>query len=311
VEGGGSGVLECQSCGAALQIAAAARTAVCPYCASPSVVERPPSPDRPDPTFVLAFVLAKDAALSAVKAWIRQKRGMFSHSGLARASVDDVRGVYVPSYLYGAVARSSWAATIGEDYTEEETYTDRDEKGNLVTKTRTVTRTEHVPLQGAHAAYVRDVVVTASRGIANAELEHIEPFDLRALARFTAAAISGWHAEEPTMAAAACLETARAEAMTHVGQMLGAFMPGDSHRDLQSRTTFDHEIFDLLLAPVWVLAVRYDAKKPPLRVLVNGQTGRVAGAVPLSWIKVTIAIVFVVAIIAGLVALVVWKESAR
>jgi hypothetical protein len=293
--------LECQSCGAALQVAAAVRTAVCPYCASPSVVERPPSADRPDPAFVLAFVLDRPSALAAVKRWIKSKRGVFTHSGLARATVDDVRGVYVPSYLYGAVARSAYAASIGEDYTEEETYTDTDASGKTTTRTRTVTRTEHVPLDGAHAAYVRDVVVTASRGIANAELEHVEPFDLRALARYTSAAIAGWHAEEPTMAAATCLETARAEAMTHVGQMLGAFMPGDSHKDLRHTTRFDHEILDLLLVPVWVLAVRYDAKKPPLRVLVNGQTARVAGVAPLSWLKVTLAIVLALLLVAAIV----------
>ena len=118
-----AGQLECQSCGATLQVSSTVRTTVCPYCASPSIVERPPSPDRPPPSFVVAFVVTRERALAFVKQWLKGKSGIFTRSGLRRATVDDVRGVYLPTYLYAAVAQSQYAASIGEDYTETETYT--------------------------------------------------------------------------------------------------------------------------------------------------------------------------------------------
>jgi len=279
----------CGSCGAALDIDPGLRTALCPYCASPSVLERPPSPDRPAPAFAVGFVVTYDAARDAARRWTRS-RGLFTHSGLRRARIDDVRGIYLPAYLYTAIARSQYRARIGENYTETETYWTTDSKGKSVMRTRTVVKTEWRELEGSHATYVRDIVVTASRGVPNVDLGAIEPFDLRALRRYSPALVSGWIAEEPSMSLAQCAELARQETLAAVGNTLNAFMPGDSHGDLTYSTTLENEHVDLVLAPIWVLAVRYDEKKPPVRLLVNGQTSRAYGRAPLSWVKIAIAV---------------------
>ena len=50
------------------------------------------------------------------------------------------------------------------------------------------------------------------------------------------------------------------------------------------------------MIPVWVLALRYRDTKDPLRVVINGQTGKIAGKVPLAWWKITIAAVMLAAI---------------
>lgn len=270
------------------------RTTVCPYCAAPSVVERPPSLDRPAPTFTLGFALTHQAAGERVKHWLRT-RNPWSHSGLKRASLQEVRGVYVPAWLYSALAHSEYSASIGENYTETETYTTT-ENGKTVTKTRTVVRTEWRSLRGEHAEYVPDVLVTASRGLENAELRALEPFDLRLLARYQPALVAGWVAEEPSLSRDECLNRAREEALGRVGQRLEAFMPGDSHRELRHQTRLEAESLEVCLVPVWVLAARYAPDKPPLRVVVNGQSGEVHGKVPLSWVKVLLTVLGVVAL---------------
>lgn len=286
--------LRCQSCGAELVVAEELRTTVCPYCAAPSVVERPPSLDRPVPVFTLGFGLTQPAASERVKQWLRT-RNPWSHSGLKRASVQEVRGVYVPAYLYSARAVSVYSASIGENYTETETYTTT-ENGKTVTRTRTVVKTEWRSLRGEHAEYVPDVLVTASRGLANEELEKLEPFDLRVLARYEPALVAGWVAEEPSLSREECLRQAREEALARVERRLGAFMPGDSHRDLRHDTRLEAESLDVCLVPVWVLAARYAPDQPPLRVVVNGQSGEVYGKVPISWVKVVLTVVGVAAL---------------
>ena len=50
--------LACESCGARILIEPLMRTATCPYCDSPSVVDRPESPGRPDPVFAVGFAVA-------------------------------------------------------------------------------------------------------------------------------------------------------------------------------------------------------------------------------------------------------------
>jgi hypothetical protein len=264
------------------------------------VVERPPSVERPAPVYALGFALTHEAAGERVRGWLRG-RNPWSHSGLKRASLQEVRGVYVPAYLYSARSRSRYEASIGEHYTEVETYTTT-ENGRRVTKTRTVTRTEWRSLRGEHEEYVPDVLVTASRGLSNAELERVEPFDLRLLARYTPALVAGWVAEEPSLAREECLRMAREEALGRVKRRLEAFMPGDTHSGLKHETRLEAESLEVCLVPVWVLAARYAPDKPPLRVVVNGQSGEVYGRVPLSWVKVALTVLAAVA----LGALVAW-----
>ncbi len=291
--------LACQSCGAALVVSVDERTTRCPYCASPQIVERPPTPDRPRPSFTIPFALSQEPARELVRGWLKT-RGFFRDPGLKTAAIDDMRGVYVPAYLYAAVAHSSYSASIGEDYQETETYQETDSNGKTVTRTRTVTRTEWRSLAGQRSSYVMDVVVTASRGLGNHELEAIEPFDLRQLRRYDDALISGWIAEEATRSLAECIEMARGEAMQKVGAALAGFMPGDSHRGLSHQTRLEYETADALHVPVWVLAALHDPAKPPLRIVVNGQSGRIFGKAPLSVPRVVLAVLFALLIIGGI-----------
>jgi DNA-directed RNA polymerase subunit RPC12/RpoP len=291
--------ISCQACGSTLLLDSHLRTTVCPYCASPSVIERPPSPNRPSPSFVVGFVVDHDRAAAAVRDWINSS-SLFARSDFKQAAPELTRGVYLPAYLYGAIADSDYSARIGEDYTETETYTTTDSKGNSVTRTRTVTKTEYRSLSGHHSTYIVDFVVTASAGVTNAALEAVEPFDLRALRRYEPSFISGWLAEDPSRSQDDCFRLSHDESVEKVKQLLHDFMPGDSHRNLQFETRLSREVIDLVLLPVWSFAVRYAEDRAPVQILVNGQTGRVGGKVPISAIKVTIAVLFGLAVVGGI-----------
>ena len=290
-------VLRCGECGASILLGEY-RTAVCPYCACPSVVERPAAPDLPNPVFTLPFIVTKDRAVAEVGRWQRRLR-LFRRS-FSKATVDEIKGVYLPAYLYSAVVESRYQARIGENYTETETYTTTDSQGKTVTRTRTVTKTEWRDLAGEHAAYATDLVVTASRGLPNAELEHIEPFDLRNLRRYHPALVSGWLVEEPSMRLDECTQAARVEAQKQEGERLSAFMPGDKFSDLHFSMTVKEESIEPILVPVWVLAVRPDPAQPAVRVVANGQTAEVWGPEKVSAIKIILFIIILLAFIAAI-----------
>lgn len=291
----------CQQCGAGLAFEGV-RTETCPYCASPNFIARPQAAGQPEPRFVVAF--AGDAA------WARRQLArwlggltMFADPALSRAKIEDLRGVYLPSYLYSAVARTDYTVSIGEHYTEIETYTVTDAQGKTRTETRTVTRTEYRPLSGQHLGYVTDVIVSASAGLDNATLQAVEPYDLRRLRRFSPAVVTGWIHEEFSRDADECRRLSHDEAVELLGDRLRAFMPGDGFSDLHWRTTVDWETLDPILVPVWVFAVRYRPDRPPLRVVINGQTGKIAGKVPLAWWKIALAVLVGATLIVALVLL--------
>jgi hypothetical protein len=286
----------CGQCGASLAFSGV-RTETCPYCASPNFVERPPAANRPEPMFVVTFTGDSTVAKQRLDRWLGG-RSMFTDSKLRQAKIDDIRGVYVPAYLYSTVARTEYTAQIGETYTETETYETMDTEGKGKKETRSVKRTEYRPLSGRHVGYVTDVVVSASAGLPNAELAGVEPFDMRVLRRFSPALISGWMTEEFSKTAEDCKRLSRGQAVDEVGLRLRKFMPGDSYSDLAWRTSVEWESLDPILVPVWVFALKYRDDKPLLRVVINGQTGKVFGKAPIAWWKVTIAVAIAAAIIA-------------
>ncbi len=257
------------------------------------MIERPAQAGRPKPRFVLAFVLPHERALEEARRWVRS--AWIAPEALRKAKIEAIRGIYVPAYLFSATADADYSASIGEHYTE--TYT-----SNGKTQTRTVT--EWCTLYGRYTAYVSDIIVTASHGIQNHELEAIEPFDLRALHRYTPRLLSGWIAEEASLEPETCQKLASREAMVEVNRRIAAHLPGDRQRGLE----FDAKLTDvqqeLLLVPVWVLPVIYGRDKKTgkdkvVRLLVNGQTGKLFGKRPYSWTKITVLIVLLVLLIAG------------
>jgi len=289
----------CGQCGAGLGFVGV-RTETCPYCVSPNFVERPASAHRPRPGFVIAFTGDASVARGQLDAWLGT-RSWFADARIRRARVEALRGIYVPAYLYSAVADTDYTASIGEHYTQTETRETKDPAGVARTETRSVTRTEYRALAGHHVGYVTDVLVSASAGLAHAEFHAVEPYDLRALRRYTPALVTGWITEEFSRDPDDCRQISRGGAIDEVGQRLRRFMPGDSHSDLVWRTAVRWESLEPILVPVWVLAVRYRDDRSALRVVINGQTGAITGQVPLTAWKVALAVALAAVVVAAIV----------
>ena len=287
-ESGASEVLSvgCDSCGARICFAAGQRTTRCPFCDIPLVADRPAIRDRPQPVFALGFAIDRDSAVKAVRQWLSRQK--LRPSGMNAAAAQAIAGVYLPCYLYSAAAHSRYQARIAENYTR--LAIDKDGAGVR-------SGTEYRDFAGRHATYVSDILVTASRGVSNDELQAIEPFDLSKLCRYSPAIIAGWNSEEPSLSTEDCLRLGRVEGNAAVATLLRDYMPGDGVASLNHSTEFTDESLDHTLVPVWVLAIRDHPQKPPVRILVNGQTGKVGGKIPHSKAKLGVLI------IAGLVAL--------
>lgn len=56
-----------------------------------------------------------------------------------------------------------------------------------------------------------------------------------------------------------------------------------------------------MLLPVWILAYRY--KKEVHRVLINGQTGKIAGTSPFSYAKLSVLVMIVLVFLAVVFAI--------
>ena len=274
----------CEGCGSEVATDPDHRSYVCPFCDSTYVVEfSPEQTGRQKPEFVIGFAVTLEQAREIYQQWL-QSNSWFRPGDLKNATVvDKMKGIYLPFWSFSMLAESTWSSRIGEYWYRTETYTTT-ENGKTVTKTRQVRETEWWNLSGNHHRYHAGFMVSGSRGLSQNDAERVKPFQLPALKRYEPYYLAGWLSEEYTITREVALESSKREFYEREQTEIASFMPGDTHRDLRVSTKFDHINSDLCLLPIYLLSYRYKGKL--FRFMVNGQTGKVAGDKPLSWLRV-------------------------
>lgn len=295
----------CEGCGAEVATDPGQRSYVCAFCASTYVIEFClETTGRRQPDFVIGFAVSPEQAQQKFSQWLSDN-GWFRPGDLSRVQVaEKMKGVYLPFWVFSMLARSDWSARIGQHWYRTETYTTRDAKGNTVTKTRRIQETEWWPLSGRHHRYYSGYLVSGSRGLPQQAAQRIEPFQLPALKRYQPHFLAGWLNEEVSVEEPTALETCQREVQRREQSRIAAFMPGDTHRDLQIRSDFSQINADLCLLPVYLLSYRYRNKL--YRFLVNGQTGKCAGDKPVSAVKIASAVGLGVLFFLVLLLLILW-----
>lgn len=280
----------CENCGSEVATDPDQRSYVCAFCDSTYVAEFSRElTERQRPEFVIGFGVTLEQAQEKFRQWLRSNN-WFRPGDLKTAQVaEKLRGVYLPFWSFSMLAESSWNATIGEYWYRTETYTTTDSKGKTVTRTRRVRETEWWPLSGRHHRYYSGYLVSGSRGLSQHDADRVKPFQLPALKRYEPYFLAGWLCEEYSVERDEALEVCRQEFYRREQRNVTAFLPGDTHRGLRVDTRFSNVNSDLCLMPIYLLSYRYKDKL--FRFLVNGQTGKAAGDKPLSWIRVTVAVV--------------------
>lgn len=275
--------VECGACGAIVNLAPEERASRCTYCASPTVVTKPPDPTLLQPESMIPFLVPQPQATSKFEGWLR---GLWFRPGdLSRmARVEGIHGVYLPYWTFDADLESRWEAERGEYYYTTEHYTDEDEHGNTVHQTRQVQHTRWEPARGRRKDRHDDVLVCASKGVKEDLAAKLCTFDTGHLVPYSPGYLYGWRAE----AYAVDLQSAwaRGQGIIEAKQreLCAQDVGGDTHRNLEVENSFRRETFKHVLLPLFVLAYRYNGR--PYQVLVNGQTGEVVGKAPLSVWKV-------------------------
>jgi len=193
----------------------------------------------------------------------------------------DFVGVYMPYWTFDAQTSANWRAQVGHQVSER--YYDSSSK-SWKTRTKTVWRWE-----SGHAQRVFDdhLVVGSSR-FSTLLLGQMQGFDTRALVPYDPSYLAGLlaHAYDATLDTAwksardamraATRATCREQASTQ------------QIRNFSMSLDFSEESWRYVLMPVYVAAYRFGGES--YQVLVNGQTGAIAGQRPVDWTKVWLAV---------------------
>lgn len=289
--------VKCQSCQAITVFEPSRAAQRCDFCGSASIIpmEEQLRPIRPES--VLEFKLSETNVRESIRQWYGAR--WFAPNSLGtKALTDTVKGIYIPYWTFDAQVAADWSATSGDYYYETESYTDSNGKR----QTRQVRRVRWYPSSGHLDHFFDDELVPATRGVDMKLLRKVEPFPtLSDLKPYNAGFLSGWIVEQYQIDLIAAAQHSQEVMDTKTRSLCASQVPGDTHKDLQVDADFSAQTFKHILVPVWLLA--YEYRRKHYQVIVNGYTGTIAGQYPKSWVKITLLVLVILAIIGGIALL--------
>ena len=255
-------ILRCRECAAAVAYAAEHQAPHCAFCGSVMEVEQPVDPVE-EAQLILPFSVDRAEAKGSLRRWMGSL-GWFRPGDLSSAAtIEKLEPLYWAAWIFDADAKVTWTADSNADSR----------------------RSAWAPHSGTATFTWRNVVVSASRGLAAAETQKLTPGYLLDGARPPSDGGEGARESFDTQRSAARARIVSAIESIAERQLTQGFIPGDRFRNVKAAVLLEKLTTRRYLLPAWVLAYRY--KGSLYRSVVHGQDpSLVLGKAPLSWSKI-------------------------
>lgn len=274
-------VARCGNCGAQVAYDGRATAGECVFCGSAHVLEQASNRNALRPESLIPLDVGRATVERAFRSWIG---GLwFRPTALKKLREFRAVGVYVPFWTFDARAHSDWSADAGFYYYVQ-VPTMVMVNGRMQMQMRTERRTRWEPAWGARDDAYDDLVVHASRGLPPELAGKLGGYDLSKLVPYRPEYLAGWRAEEYAIDLATGWGAAQARIVASQESRCSGDVPGDTQRNLRVRNVLSDVRWKHVLLPLWSLTYRHAGK--PYAVLLHGQTGKVVGHAPVSWVKV-------------------------
>lgn len=277
----GNGLLSCVTCGAPISPKEFDSAYKCGHCGAYMIFEERVEGDL-EPHLILPFMVSKNKAKEILKQTFGKKI-FLPDNFLKEAFLDTMEGIYVPFYLY--------------DY---DCYYDYQGTGKKI-RTWTSGNTEYTETSIYRIIREMDmdfskIPVDASIKMDDQLMDLLEPFRYDQLRDFDTKYMSGFFGEMRNMSPDVIEPRAKMKAQSDAEALMQSTISGYSsvtpeHRDLRLRNTAQN----YTLLPVWKYVYKYRGKEYEFDL--NGQTGKLVGATPISVHKV---VAYAITLFAGL-----------
>lgn len=265
-------IYSCTACGAELSVNGVEASTFCAYCGQPTIVFSRVSKER-KPEWIIPFKVRKEEAVEAIRGRFRQ--GLFVPKEVKNFEVEKVHGIYIPYWLFDTYYYDSQIirGTVGSG------------KHKRTKRFKRVADCEFTKL-----------TLDASKQLNDESSQRLEPFEMEELRPFEVAYMSGYYAD--------CFDQNTKDLRTVAikrtkelfdGQMLATVNARDCTIEY-SEPKFEVKQTAYALFPAWFMTFRYMEK--PYTMLVNGQTGKLVGAVPFDKKKVIATLIGLFALFA-------------
>jgi len=285
-------VAQCKNCGARVTFEDVATSLECLFCGSANVLAQEANRNALRPESLVPLDVGREDVQAKLSAWTRAL--WFRPNALKQLKAFEAQGVYVPCWTFDCHVDSEWSADAGHYYWTTQVVPVM-VNGKLTMRAQPVRKVRWVPAWGNRRDDYDDVLVHASEGVPVALVERLGGFDTQRLVPYRPEYLAGWHAEEYQLDLEHAWERGQTRVVEQQERRCAGDVPGDTHRALRVHNTIRDVRWKHVLLPLWTVSYRHAGKV--YTVLVNGQTGQVHGEAPLSWAKI---VLFVLAVLAGL-----------
>jgi predicted Zn-ribbon and HTH transcriptional regulator len=276
----------CKSCGGEMVYDALEIAGECPYCGSNQVMEAK-GENTLAPGGVCVFKLDAKQAAEKFKNWIK-KRWFCPKEAKETAKPKDFKGVYLPYWTFDTQTTTKFTAEYGINRQK------RNSKGE------TVTVTDWYNCSGTHREFVDDQTVCGTTRHEQGLLNGILPYDTADNKAYKPEYVAGFASERYSIGLKDAWDKAKSlisgRLKRNITEKIKNTYHADSVRSLKMSTGFGNIKYKYLLLPVWMACFKY--KDKIYKFMVNGQTGKVSGKIPVSPVKVAITAVGVIAALA-------------
>jgi len=255
----------CTSCGGELICHETTAATFCPYCNNPVILSGRLS-GQLKPDLVIPFKLDKEAAKKALFAHLKGKT-LLPSSFKDQNRIDEIKGVYVPFWLFNANAE----AHMRYHATRVHTWSD---------SRYIYTKTSHYMLVRNGNLSFANIPVDGSSKMDDDLMESLEPFDFSQAVDFQSAYLAGYLADKYDVDKDACQGNANTRLKSSTEQKFYSTTAGYASviPENTSVKLSDSSVRYALL-PVWILNTTYKDKK--YTFAMNGQTGKMVGDLPM------------------------------
>ena len=218
------------------------------------------------PDLVIPFTFTKQQAVEQFKKHINSRKyvpKIFS----ANNHPDEIKGVYVPFWLFDATAKASIL------YNAQKTRTWSDSKYNY-------SETEYYRVHRAGSLDMAHVPVNGSTKMADDLMESIEPYRADQAVPFTTAYLAGFLADRYDIGYEDCAPVATDRMKVSAEQAFRNTVTGyTAVTPVSSNVSWNRGKVHYALYPVWLLNTVFNGKR--YTFAMNGQTGKFVGDLPL------------------------------
>ncbi|MBQ9886185.1 MAG: hypothetical protein IJM37_04935 [Lachnospiraceae bacterium] len=262
-------VYHCPTCGAEILTDRYTTATLCSFCGNPGLME-----DRIEgilkPAYVIPFSIDKNNAMDIFRNWSRTGR-LTPTSFKSQSNIEKLTGMYVPYWMYDI--------RVNVDMNAHCTRTTSQTRGDYI-----YTYTHNYSVNRSATGTYQKVPADASEKLNDDMMDLLEPYDYSKMVDFNESYLLGYQAERYNLNSDQTAERAvrRVSAFAE-SDVRGSIVGYQTTNILSKNVRADLLLTKYAMLPVWILNYRYYGKD--YTTVINGETGKLVGTLPISRAK--------------------------